>query len=307
MIFISNNNTNPYFNIAAEEYFLKESNEDIFMLYVDEPSIIVGKHQNAMAEINYRFVTENNIAVIRRISGGGTVFHDSGNLNFSFISNGKEGHLVDFRKFTQPVMEVLQSLGIDVKFEGKNDLRIHGLKISGNAEHVYKNRVLHHGTLLINSNLKKLSEGLKVETGKYTDNAVKSIRSKVANLNDFLKTPISIEAFKSHLIEKMKCPVVQLSNSDVKSIEKLAGEKYASWAWNFGYSPRYEFKNEVLWGNEKIQINMAIENGTITKCYLPIYSNLAKKITGAKHNFQSIIQIISAFSEFENSFAWNFF
>jgi lipoate-protein ligase A len=307
MIFIQNTNTNPYFNIAAEEYLLREYNEDIFMLYIDEPSIIVGKHQNTMAEINYRFVIENNIAVIRRISGGGTVFHDLGNLNFCFIANGKEGYLVDFRRFTQPIMEVIQNLGIDVKFEGKNDLRINGFKISGNAEHVYKNRVLHHGTLLINSDLNKLSEGLKIIPEKYTDNAVKSIRSKVANLNDFLSKPITIDAFAQHLIERLNCPLVKLKSNDIELIEKLATNKYKTWEWNFGYSPKYQFCNEFYINEEKVQIKLDIENGVIYKCSNSMNEDLAEKLIGAKHEYNSIINILKALSVDEIDFIWNLF
>ncbi len=307
MIFIQNTNTNPYFNIATEEYLLKEYNEDIFMLYIDEPSIIVGKHQNAMAEINYRYVIENNIAVIRRISGGGTVFHDLGNLNFCFIANGKEGHLVDFRRFTKPIMEVIQSLGIDVKFEGKNDLRINGFKISGNAEHVYKNRVLHHGTLLINSDLNKLSEGLKIIPGKYTDNAVKSIRSKVANLNDFLSKPIPIDAFAQHLIKKLNCPLVKLTTNDIELIEKLSANKYKPWDWNFGYSPKFQFRNEFNINDENIQIKLDIENGIIYKCSISKNEVLAEKLIGTKHEYNSVSHVLKALTVDENNFIWNLF
>ena len=201
MLLINNSSTDPYFNIALEEYLLKHTSEDIFMLYTDSPSVIVGKHQNTLAEVNIRYAIEHNIHVVRRISGGGTVYHDPGNLNFCFIVNGKEGHLVDFKKFTNPIIEVFNKLGLQVNLEGKNDLRIDGLKISGNAEHVFKNRVLHHGTLLVSTDLQHLSFILKVEVGKYTDNAVKSIRSKVSNINSFLKIPITVDELKSQIVD----------------------------------------------------------------------------------------------------------
>jgi len=178
MLIVNRPHTDPWFNIAAEEYFLKNFQEDIFMLWQNEASIIVGKHQNTLAEINYPYVKENGIPVIRRISGGGTVFHDLGNLNFTFIQNGEKGKLVDFRKFTDPILAVLNKMGVPAVFEGKNDLRVDGLKISGNAEHVFKNRVLHHGTLLFSSVLNDLGKALKVKTDRFTDKAVKSIRFK---------------------------------------------------------------------------------------------------------------------------------
>jgi len=184
MLIINDLRTDPYFNLAAEEYALKNFKADCFMLWRNEPSIIVGKHQNTLAEINLDYVKKRNIKVGRRLSGGGAVFHDLGNLNFTFISTGaQENRLVDFRRFTMPILEVLQNLGIEAVFEGRNDLTIHGRKFSGNAEHVWKNRILHHGTLLFSSVLTDLSEALKVDPLKFRDKAVKSIRSRVTNIS----------------------------------------------------------------------------------------------------------------------------
>ena len=187
MLIINRPQTDPYFNIAAEEYLLKQMDEDCFMVWQNEPSIIVGKHQNTLAEINYSFAKENNIPVVRRITGGGTVFHDLGNLNFTFISSGEKGKLVNFKKFTQPIIEVLNQMGIPARFEGKNDLRVNGLKISGNAEHVYKNKVLHHGTLLFSTDLNFLKKAIKSVPERFQDKAVQSVRSKVANITDFIE------------------------------------------------------------------------------------------------------------------------
>ncbi len=151
MLCIYLKNTNPYFCLAAEEYFLKNFDDDIFMLWQSDDTIVVGKHQNALGEINYRFVRKNNITVARRISGGGTVFHDSGNVNFSFIKNVKSSAEISFKQFTEPVVNTLAKLDIIATTSGRNDLLIEGKKISGNAEHIFKKRVLHHGTLLYNS------------------------------------------------------------------------------------------------------------------------------------------------------------
>ncbi|PKP36179.1 MAG: lipoate--protein ligase, partial [Bacteroidetes bacterium HGW-Bacteroidetes-15] len=177
MLCIYHRNSNPYFNIASEEHLLKRFTDDIFMLYINSPSVIVGKHQNTMAEVDYHFALENDIKIVRRLSGGGAVYHDHGNLNFCFIRNGKEGALVDFKGFTKPIIEILGKLGVEAKFEGHNSLTINGLKFSGNAEHIFKQRVMHHGTLLFSSDLQALANVLYVSIDKYSDRAVKSVRA----------------------------------------------------------------------------------------------------------------------------------
>jgi len=208
MLCIHLKNTDPYFCLAAEEYLLKNFQEDIFMLWQSENAVVVGKHQNLLGEINYPFVRENNIALCRRISGGGTVFHDSGNVNFSFIKNVKSPAEISFKQFTAPVVDALAKLGVAATTSGRNDLLIDGLKISGNAEHVYKNRVLHHGTLLFNSDLKNLGQAIKVVPGKYESKAVQSNRSPVANISQFLKNPMTTGEFVQFLLD------VQIENSE---------------------------------------------------------------------------------------------
>ncbi|OQX76722.1 MAG: hypothetical protein B6D61_08380 [Bacteroidetes bacterium 4484_249] len=238
------------------------------MLWQNEPSIIIGKHQNTFAEINYQYVKKYNIPVVRRISGGGTVFHDLGNLNFSFIENGEKGKLVDFKKFTKPIVEVLNQMGVPAIFEGKNDLRVNGLKISGNAEHVYKNKVLHHGTLLFSSDLSGLNKAIKVVSDKYEDKAVKSIRSKVANISDFLKPPLRIEDFRErifqHIINIYKdVTFYSLNKNDDKAVRQLVIKKYSTWKWNFGYSPKYSLHRQIQTENGILKFNLKVEKGFI--------------------------------------------
>ena len=199
MLCIKSTTQNPAFNLATEEYLLRNKDEECFYLYINGPSIIVGKHQNTLAEINIDYVKAQNIDVIRRLSGGGAVFHDPGNLNFTFIKKGEKDQLVDFRKYTKPILDVLQSLGVKARFEGRNDLTIEGKKFSGNAEHVYKNKILHHGTLLFSSKLPDLSQALKVNPLKYKDKAVKSVRSRVTNISEHLKESITLEEFENQI------------------------------------------------------------------------------------------------------------
>jgi lipoate-protein ligase A len=262
-------NTDPHFCLAAEEYLLKNFSEDIFMLWQSEKAVVVGKHQNLLGEINYPFVRENNIALCRRISGGGAVFHDSGNVNFSFIKNVKSPAEISFKLFTAPVVEALAKLGVTTTTSGRNDLLINGLKISGNAEHVYKNRVLHHGTLLFDSDLKNLGQAIKVTPGKYESKAVQSNRSPVANISQFLNTEMTTGEFIQFLLdvqlEKPENKVYNLTENDIQSIEKLSTEKFRTWEWKFGYSPKYTFRNEVEIDGKALSIRLVVEKGIIVE------------------------------------------
>lgn len=297
MLCITHHSMDPYINIASEEHLLRNFSEDIFMLYINEPSIIIGKHQNAFAEINHRFVEENHIKVIRRLSGGGTVFHDSGNLNFCFIRNGNDGNLIDFKRFTQPILDVLHQMGVPAERSGRNDLIIKGLKFSGNAEHVYKKRTLHHGTLLFSSQLNNLRAAIKVNSGLYEDKAVKSVRSSVTNIAEHLPTQISLEEF-TFLIEKHvtgkenDAQSYTFSNEDIANIQHLVNNKYSTWEWNYGYSPRFTYKNQGTIGNNHAETALEIDNGIIQHSEIKINDKvddtLSQVIQGIQYKMNTI-------------------
>jgi lipoate-protein ligase A len=282
MICVNLESTNPFFNLAADEYLLKNCREEFFMLYVSDNSVVIGKHQVAHRETNTRFVAENNIPVIRRISGGGTVFHDSGNLNFSFILNSEQGRQVDFKKYTLPVLQFLSSVGIEAKLEGKSDLMINGIKISGNAEHVFRNRVLHHGTLLYDTDLGMLKGSIRNDTSKYSSRAVKSNPSPVMNLNNVLKNVFKnvlknvskyvddFNGFRSGMINwflnnyKGAEPGF-LSVADKQNIESLALSKYRSWEWNYAYGPEYQFSSVINNSGVWSAFSLYVRDGIITE------------------------------------------
>jgi len=310
MLCIRNDITDPYFNLAAEEYFLKESGQEFLILYINDPSVIIGKHQNAYAEINPDFIRDNNIKVVRRISGGGTVWHDHGNLNFSFIRKGKEGDLVNFFKYSSPILDVLLKLGLNAAFKGKNSIAINSLKVSGMAEHIHKNRVLHHGTLLFNSDLSGLLEALRINPRRYRDKAVKSIRSRTANISDFLTKKMGISELSddifNHIIEMYPgSKFYNLSTSDHEAIQQLVREKFSTWEWNYGYSPNYIFERKVEISGYDIAISLQVEKGLMVKARLSgdiLQESLRKKfellLLHQKHD-ESVINEILDHQAFE--------
>lgn len=268
MLCIYHQSTDPYFNVATDEYILKNIPEDCFMLWRNDNAIIVGKHQNTLSEINYDYVKENGIHVVRRLSGGGAVYHDMGNLNFSFTQTGEDSRLSDFEKFTRPIVEVLKSMGVAAKFEGRNDITIDGKKISGNAEHIFKNKILHHGCILYASQMKNVSEALRINPVKYSDRAVKSVPKRVTNISDHLPEPYTIEEFTDKLMDYVvahypDCRPYSFSEDDLAAIQKLRDEKYATWDWNFGYTADYNFQKAVRTPGGTVEMHLNVENGAI--------------------------------------------
>ena len=308
MLCIHHHSTDPYFNIATDEYIFKHLQEDCFMLWRNDNAIIVGKHQNTQAEINQEYVKEKGIHVVRRLSGGGAVYHDLGNLNFSFTRTGdNEQEMVDFKRYTQPILQVLKNLGVQAEFSGRNDLLIEGKKFSGNAEHVFKNKVLHHGTLLFSSNMPDISGALKVNPIKYKDRAVKSVPSRVTNIQDHLREKITVEEFAQRIMAHITntfpdCRIYEFSEEDLAVIEKIKQEKYAKWEWNFGYSPKYNFKQGVRTSGGTLEMNLEVQKGTIEAAkiqgdffHIRDIGAIEKALQGCPHREEAIRERLSQF------------
>ncbi|MBN3491114.1 lipoate--protein ligase family protein [Acholeplasma equirhinis] len=266
-----------YFNLAWEEYILKEiaKDEDIFLLWQNNTAICVGRNQNVYEEVNLRYVHKNKIPLVRRISGGGTVFHDLGNLNYTFITKSKD-HINNYKKMTQPIVDALNKIGIPIEFSGKSDLKIRGKKVSGNAQFVYKDLILHHGTLLFDSNLEFLQGSLKEKDDSTESISVKSNRSVVTNIADY--TELSLDQFKQYLLEEItQNETIALSKKDFSKIEKLKDEKYVTYNWNYGESPRSVIKKKT----ETYDVKISVVYGMVEDALILVDGSLAMSLASS--------------------------
>jgi len=292
------------FNIACEEYILKNFTEDVFLLYINNPSIIVGKHQNTLAEINYEWVLKHNIPVVRRLTGGGTVFHDSGNLNYSFIMNENEDFTRNFERYTKPILAVLQDLGVPAILEGRNDLTINGCKFSGNAKTNAYGKTLQHGTIMFSSNISDLTAALNPREDKFNDKAVKSVQARVTNVSDHLSYPLSLQDFVTLVRAKVNTmyPDIQdysLSTRDKEEIQALMNNKFDTWQWNFGKSPRYNLSHSIRTKAGSIEFYLLVNKGIIAevKIYGDFFTNreiseLEKALCGIEHKPETVTEVL---------------
>lgn len=269
MICLRKDSNDPWFNLAAEEFAVKDLTEELLMIWESECCIVTGKHQLAYAEINPELVFRQSIPVLRRVSGGGTVVHAPGNLNFTLITdNSKSNNKIDFRAATQPIIDFLKYFGLNVELTGISNLSVNGLKISGNAAHVFKNRSLHHGTLLFNSDLSTIRSLINRPYQPYTSKAIQSNPAPIANISALSGMGIESEEFK-HLLEEYLIKVFSISDirsftkAESEIIDRLAAEKYHTDAWNFGYSPDYSFNKTFLFNGIEIAASFEVHRGII--------------------------------------------
>ncbi len=318
MIYLQNNSLDPYFNLALEEFFLTRPNADessgdapnspsfneltvepILLLWQNAPTVVVGGRQNTLEEINLAFIEERKINVIRRTTGGGAVYHDLGNLNYSFIvpdatrlasptsnalpvGNLHAAHqpqvptLTDsFRLLSQPVVDTLRSWNLPAELSGRNDITIDGRKVSGSAQARKNGKTLHHGTLLFNSNLDDVAAALNVDPEKFRSKAVASVRSRVANIAEFLprnERDGLIERFKADLLSRLQktqnIVKKEITESELAQIRKLRDEKYATWEWNFGASPRFQFRSSRRFDWGKFELAFDVVRGRIERAQI---------------------------------------
>ena len=269
MFYLESPSRDPYFNLALEEYVFErmDKSKSYFMLWQNDNTIVVGKYQNTAEEIDQAYVDAHGIRVARRLSGGGAVYHDKGNLNFTFIVDRADAPGLNFKIFVQPVVEALARFGVHAEFTGRNDLTIDGMKFSGNAQYARRGRLLHHGCIMLDSNLTSVADALRVKEAKFDSKAVKSVRSRVTTINAHAPALISMEDFKGALKE---CAMASgelepctLTEEDLAAIRKLRDEKYATWAWNYGCSPAYDMRREMKFPAGLVTAHLSAEGGKI--------------------------------------------
>lgn len=277
MQFLKLGSTDPYWNLALEEHLLLSRGQgDFLLLWQNASTIVVGLHQNTREEINPSFVEEHGVRVVRRRSGGGAVYHDLGNLNFSFITANAEAGSNAMRRFTGPVVRALRGLGLKAQADGRNDITISGVKVSGNAQALHRGRILHHGTLLFAADLDFLGQALRVRPEKFASKSVKSVRSRVGNIKDFLPPELAqgfdAEALARSLLREMEresggaLEGLSLSDEDLQAVAGLRENKYLTREWNYGRSPACNFHNRRKYAGGFLEALLDIRQDAIAAC-----------------------------------------
>jgi lipoate---protein ligase len=280
MIFVDNlENTDARQNLALEEYVLRHrmGDDDLLLFYVNAPAIIIGRSQNTIEEIASDVVDARGIRVVRRVSGGGAVYHDLGNLNFSFMTRDVKGRFNRYDRFNGPVVEVLRELGVEAEIGGRNDILVGGRKISGNAQFATPDRMLSHGTLLVHANLDDVTAALRPKPGKVESKGVKSIRSRVANINEFLPQPadtgevaLTVHELRELILERIfgtrdraRIPSVELTDADWRAVRELEAKKYGAWSWNYGENPPSNVQRAQRFAAGELDVRLDVQQGRI--------------------------------------------
>lgn len=306
MILYIGRSSDPTLNLAIEECFLREYEEDVFMLWQNDNTIVVGKNQNTLSEIDLDYVKTNGIRVVRRNTGGGAVYHDMGNLNFTYITSCGGEWESDFSRFATPVISALSKLGIKAEVSGRNDIVVDGRKFSGNAQTVIGGRLLHHGTILFNTDVSVLSKALTPDPEKIQSKGVKSVSSRVVNLSELLPEGIDAKRLTTLLSDEVKdmygASEYELSSEELKRAEKLADEKYRTWEWNFGYSPKYTFNKKKRFEGGTVSAFLTVVEGKIAEAKIfgdffgvGEVSEIEAALCGKNHNETAIKEALAEF------------
>ena len=309
MLYIDNKSNDPYYNMALDEYVVKylDASKDYFYFYQNRPTVVIGRNQNTIEEVNLDYVKKHDIIVVRRMSGGGAVYHDMGNINFSFVVDYRKEDFNSMERFAKAIVKALSKFGINPEFSGRNDITIDGKKFSGNAQYVTRNRILQHGTQLFDSDLTVLSKALNVKPEKIRTKGIKSVKSRVANIKEYLTDKnVTVSQFKQMLlnyvfeVEGVELQEYRLTPEDMEQIMRLRDEKYSTWEWNVGSSPEFDLIRSTRFSGGEVQVHMNVRDGIITDIrfygdFMSIrdVSELEEKLKGQKFKQGDIKEVLS--------------
>lgn len=303
MKYIVNTSNDPAYNVALEAYAFQKLTDidEIFILWINEPAIIIGRHQNTIQEINKEFIDKNGIHVVRRLSGGGAVYHDLNNLNYTIISNNTQEGAFDFQTFSKPVIDTLAKLGVKAEFTGRNDLEINGQKFAGNAQAYYKGRMMHHGCLLFDVDMSVLGQALKVSKDKIESKGIKSVRARVTNIVDHLSDKITVQEFSDVILAQVKEEYPEmdeyvLSDAELSEIQAMRDNQFATWDWTYGKAPEYTIERGVRYPAGKITTYANVENSTIKSVKIfgdffgvkPV-DDIEKMLEGVRYDYKDVL------------------
>ncbi|MBP1558699.1 MAG: lipoate--protein ligase [Oscillospiraceae bacterium] len=309
MLLIKDENHDPSRNIAIDAYMLGGFEQEVVRLWRNDKAVIIGRNQNAVEEIDLDFVKEHNVTVVRRLSGGGAVFHDLGNICFTFVAPYRGGEFNNYERFTAPIRDYLRTLGVRAELSGRNDLVVDGMKISGNAQTVSKGRIMHHGTLMFSLNVNDLAGALRPNKLKIESKGIKSVRSRVTNISAHLQAPMTVEDFLEGLEQYLLQTIPDLepytfTPADNAAIDKLVEERFGNWEWNFGHSPECDIRHTQRFPCGIVEAALKLEGGKIARLEIlgdffgmQDKQGLEEALTGIRYDREAVMQALEQMGE----------